>query len=130
MPAVPTNFAFVPMDPAPSGSGPSPPSSLVSFAKAVLRAWQLLTSIVNGQLTFGDGTNLDNIGGFWANVADTGLANTDFVITHNLGRVPAGFITFAASIATDLYTGSAVATKTTITLRSSVAHAAVRLFVT
>jgi hypothetical protein len=130
MPSVSTNFSYMPIDPAPSGSGPRPPSSLVTFAKAVLRAWQLLTGIVNGQLTFGDGVNLDNISGFWANVADTGAANTDFVVTHNLGRIPAGYLTFSASIATDIYTGSTAATKTTVILRSSAAHAAVRLFIT
>jgi hypothetical protein len=129
MPLVPTNFAFMPSDPAPSAGGPAIPSMLVNFAKAVLRAWQLLTTVINGQVSFGNGVASDNISGVWATVADTGAANTDFTITHNLGRIPVGYLVMTSSIATDIYTGSVAATKTQITLRSSAAHAAITLFI-
>jgi hypothetical protein len=125
------NFQFLP-EPVndPKTHQPIPWSSNLSrFARMMLTLWQNLAYVLKGQIGFGDGTNLDNINGFWATVPDTGLANTDFTITHNLGRIPVGYITMTASIATDIYTGSVSATKTQITLRSSAAHAAMSLFI-
>ncbi len=124
MPLVPTNFSFIPSDPPREKV-----SSLTKFAQAVLRAWQLLTQVINGQISFGNGSSPDNIAGVWSAVVDTGLANTDFTVTHNLGRIPVGYLTMTASIATDIYTGSVSATKTQLTLRSSAAHASILLFV-
>lgn len=129
MPQVPTNFSYIPQDPPPTGGKSQPPSALSRFASAVSRAWQLMAQVINGQISFGNGSSSDNISGVWATVADTGAANTDFTITHNLGRVPVGYLTMTASIATDIYTGSVSATKTQITLRSSTAHAAISLFI-
>src|ERR1700732_2804493 len=122
MPLIPTNFAYLPQDPIEPGGKKIGPSMLARFAQAVLKAWQLMSIVVNGQISFGNGTSSDNISGNWASVPDTGLANTDFTVTHNLGRIPVGYLTMIASIATDIYTGSVLATKTTITLRSSDAH--------
>jgi hypothetical protein len=102
---------------------------LTKFGRMLQNLWQNLAFVVNGQIGFGDGTHPDNINGVWASVADTGNANTDFTVVHNLQRVPVGYLVMTASIATDVYTGSVAATKTNLTLRSSAAHAALSLFI-
>jgi hypothetical protein len=114
------NFDFLPEDQK---------SPLGRFARMLLKIWQNACFIWNGGISFGDGVHTDNISGVWASVPDTGLANTDFVVTHNLGRIPVGYLTMTASIATDIYTGSVAATKTQITLRSSASHASILLFI-
>lgn len=130
MPQVPTNFSFLPDDPPPAGGSRTIQATpLARFGRAVFRSWQLLTQVVNGQISFGDGSKPDNINGVWSFVADTGLANVDFVVTHNLGRIPVGYLTMTSSIATDIYTGSVASTKTQLTLRSSSAHASLTLFI-
>lgn len=101
---------------------------LPRFARMLQTLWQHLAFVVNGQIGFGDGTNSDNINGVWV-PATFGLANTDLTLTHNLGRIPVGYITMTADRATDIYTGSVAATKSQITLRSSVANAVVNFFI-
>jgi hypothetical protein len=124
MPQIPTNLSYIPTDKP--GVNPSP---LRLFANAILRVWQLLAQVINGNVSFGNGTASDNVSGVWATAADTGLANTDFTITHNLGRIPVGYLIMTSNIATDIYTGSVAATTTQITLRSSASHAAITLFI-
>jgi len=99
------------------------------FVEMVKKVYQNLTNVINGNLGFGDGTNADNINGVWSNVIAPGAPNTDFTITHNLGRIPVGYWVMQADRATDIYTGSVAATKTQLTLRSSVASAVLRIFV-
>jgi hypothetical protein len=45
--------------------------------------------------------------------------NVDTIITHNLNRVPTGFIVIAKWGSMDIYYGSVAATKTTITLKTT-----------
>jgi len=99
------------------------------FVEMVKKIYQNLTNVINGNLGFGDGTNADNINGVWSNVTAPGAPNTDFTITHNLGRIPVGYWVMQADRATDIYTGSVAATKTQLTLRSSVASAVLRIFI-
>lgn len=98
------------------------------FQMMLSKLWRFLASIINQGITFGDGTSLDNINGFWTNLTTPATPNTDFVVTHNLGRVPAGVIVALKGAAVDIYNGSVVASKTTITLRATVSTT-VRLFV-
>ena len=93
------------------------------------RLYELLARGVNYNISFGSGTESENINGVWANVVTPGVANTDFTVTHNLGRVPVGYIVMKKDIATDIYDGSVAATVTQITLRATVATVTVRLFV-
>ena len=99
------------------------------FAKMIRRLYEQLVRIVNGQLSFGNGITPDNIAGVWAAIADTGLANTDFTFTHNLLYIPTGFIVVNQSLAGVIYQGSVAWSKTTITLRCSVAHDKILLFI-
>lgn len=57
------------------------------------------------------------------NQADTGTADTDFTITHNLGYIPGGYRILKQSIAGSLYDGTAAADATTITLKFTGANA-------
>jgi hypothetical protein len=108
---------------------PKEPPNLVGFAKMLRKLYEQLVRIVNGQLSFGNGTTPDNMAGAWAAVADTGLANTDFTITHNLLRVPVGFIVMNQTLAGVIYKGSVAWTDTQITLRCSVAHDNILIFI-
>lgn len=103
--------------------------SLDVFVQMIKSIYQGLVNVLLGNVGFGDGTNLDNINGFWAPVITPGAANTDFTITHNLGRVPVGYIVMTKSAACDVYTGSVLATKTQITLRATVGTVTLKLFI-
>lgn len=92
------------------------------------QAWERLTRVINGNIGFGNGVVIDNIDGAWAN-ATTGLANTDFTLVHNLGRVPIGYLLVQSDIATVVYTGSVAATTTNITLKATGATATIRVFI-
>lgn len=93
------------------------------------KLWQLMTSVLNGQVSFGNGTNPDNIAGVWISVTSPVVANTDFTVTHNLNRIPVGYLTMEVDRVNVVYTGSVAATKTQITLRASVASAVLKLFI-
>jgi hypothetical protein len=104
-------------------------SALDNFVQMIKNVYQNLVTVINGNIGFGDGTNSDNISGNWATVITPNVANTDFVITHNLGRVPVGYLVMIKSAAVDVYTGSAAATKTQITLRATVTSVTIKLFI-
>lgn len=108
---------------------PPKPEQLGRFAQ-MLQKWMrnLVTLVINGHIGFGDGTLRDNLDGAWATTTFA-LANTDVTLTHNLGRVPVGYIVMTKSQAGDVYTGSIASTKTQITLRCSVAGTTVSLFI-
>ena len=92
-------------------------------------------SALSGNLSFGDpdgSIKQDNIIGTYADVADTGLANTEFSITHGLNLIPAGYILISSSISCNVYQQKATGTawtSTQIFLKCDQAHAAVRLFI-
>lgn len=93
------------------------------------RVYELVAKTVNYGISFGDGTQSDNIDGIWANVVTPGAPNTDFTVTHNLGRIPVAYFVATKAAACDIYTGSVASTTTTLTLRGTVAGIAVRLFI-
>jgi len=100
----------------------------IGFIQTLQKQWRNLVSVINGNIGFGDGVHADNVNGVWASV-NFPLANTDVTVTHNLGRLPVGYIVMTKSQAGDVYTGSVVATKTQITLRCSTAGTTVSLFI-
>jgi len=103
-------------------------TSLSRFAKMLQKVYRNLVLVINGNIGFGDGTHADNINGSWVSVTFAS-ANTDTTITHNLGRIPVGYIVMTKSQACDVYTGSVSATKSQITLRGTVAGTTVTLFI-
>jgi hypothetical protein len=93
-------------------------------------AWKNLVSLViNGHIGFGDGSKSDNIDGVWVSISTPGSINTDFTVTHNLGRVPVGYLAMTKSAACDLYNGSIAWTSTQMTLRATTAGVTINLFV-
>jgi hypothetical protein len=102
---------------------------LRSFANMLRRIYERLARVVNGQISFGDGVNADNIDGVWASATTPGVANTDFVIAHNLGRVPVGYLPVRKSAATDIYTGTVAATTIQLTLKATGTNVDVTLFI-
>ena len=103
--------------------------SLGGFVKSLRNTYQNLVRVVNGNVGFGDGSNADNVSGVWLNTTCPVAPNTDFTLTHNLGRVPSGWWLMQKDRAVDVYTGSVAATNTQITLRATIASAVIRLFV-
>jgi hypothetical protein len=108
--------------------GPTP-QDFNAFYKGFKRVWEQTARIINGGLSFGAGTNKDNIDGAWIAVTTPAGANTDFAVTHNLGRIPVGYIVMTKSAACDIYTGSVGGTTTQLTLRGTVNGVTVTLFV-
>lgn len=74
-----------------------------------------------GSLTAGSAVNVDGMPKF--NVTDTGLADTDFTITHNLGYTVNFYLLLSASLAGSLYTGTVAGDADSITLKYSGANA-------
>lgn len=94
------------------------------FEKAVRRLWELLAKALNGNISFGDGTSPDNINGVWISV-NTTIAN--FVVTHNLGRIPVGWLLVNKNGFEDIKQVSS--TTTTLTLAGLNGGIAVKLFI-
>lgn len=88
-----------------------------------------LKNVVNGRIQFGttDGKNR-NVDGQMVS-ATFGAANTDLTIIHNLGAIPVGYLVFRNSNGGVIYDGSVAFTKTTITLRSTVANTVALIFI-
>lgn len=112
-----------------SGSPQDYTGSIDRFKQATKRYAERLANILNGQISFGNGVNLDNMQGRWINVVSPGVADTDFTAAHNLGRVPVGFITVFLDKAGVVYAGSVAWTAQDVTLRCSAATTTIRLFV-
>ena len=112
-----------------------PSWDLKRFAGEVRRSWEQLRKVVNNHINFGNPSfalaqgGIDNIDGMWVPYSTPGMPNTDFVLNHNLNRVPAGYWVMTKSAAVDIYTGSVAATSTQITLRATVGSVTGYLFV-
>lgn len=109
--------------------GPNEP--LGRFQQMLRKLYEQLARVVNGGISFGNSLHSlpDNIDGVWLSTTTPAGANTDFTLTHNLGRVPSGWIVAMQDKAASVYFGGVAATTTELTLRCSVASVAVRLFI-
>lgn len=91
-----------------------------------------LYKLINGRkISFGQQVNSgdQNIDGQMVEIADTGLANTQFSVVHNLGRVPLFYDIKYMSLATSVFDSGTTWTTTQIFLKSSTAHVKLRIFV-
>lgn len=104
-------------------------ASLKKLLLMLRKYYEQMSRIINGQLGFGDGTNADNIDGVWITVVTPGAANTDFTVTHNLQRIPVGYLVMTKDRACDIYTGSVASTKTQLTLKATTTSAVLTIFV-
>jgi hypothetical protein len=105
------------------------PQQVSNFATMVQKNWRNLTNVVNGNIGYGDGTNSDNINGRWISVTSPSTPNTDFVVDHNLERIPVGYHVMMKSASCDVYTGSTAPTSSQLTLRATVGSVALSIFV-
>lgn len=106
------------------------PKEFWNWAKMIRKLYEQLARVLNGNVSFGNPTSgRDNVNGEWATVLDTGPANTDFTITHNMLRVPVGFIVMTSSKGGVVYKGTVAWTTTTITLKDTVANDSILIFI-
>src|ERR1700679_1392834 len=112
MPKIASNFNYTAIGEAQTDKDDASQMSVQSFVYMLQTLWQSLASIINGNISFGNGSQSDNINGIWSSVTTPGTPNTNFTITHNLGRVPVGYIVMSKTAACDVFTGSIAATST------------------
>ncbi|HEY4798772.1 MAG TPA: hypothetical protein VII99_06810 [Bacteroidia bacterium] len=96
---------------------------------------------LRGNISFGkQGANVanptlglvtDNIDGAFATINDSGPANSQFALTHNLNRIPIGYICIRQDESGSFYDDNttAVWTTTQIFLKSDAAHEAATFFI-
>lgn len=100
--------------------------------QSLQRIYQLVAKAINGNIEFGSPTAGPlNINGVWATPTTPGTPNTDFTITHNLGRQAVAYLICAKNAACDVYVSpSANPNPTTqLILRATVANVALTLFI-
>ncbi len=97
-----------------------------------LKRWhEDLFKIFNRNISFGqsiDGQD-QNIDGRMVDIPTTGVINTQFVVTHNLGRIPLFYDVKYTNLACSVYDSGTQWTKTQIFLKCSIANAHIRLFI-
>jgi hypothetical protein len=101
------------------------------LAKRVRQTYEQLAKAFNGNVEFGNPTSGPvNILGVWASPVTPGVANTDFVVVHNLGKPCVGYDVKTKSAACDVYTSPTAnaSPNTQIILRASAAGIALTLF--
>lgn len=93
--------------------------------------WENLYQVINGNISFGIGINTQdkNVRGTMVEIADSGVANSSIMVTHNLGYIPKFYDIKYASLATQVFDFGTAWTKTQIFLASSTAHTKLRIFV-
>lgn len=92
---------------------------------------QNIFTLSKGRIRFGDGADAqqgENIAGEFQVVADTGAADTEFIVAHLLGVVPIGFLVINIDAGGVIYDSGTAWTATNIYLKCSAANAAVTLF--
>ena len=111
-----------------AAGSPEAAASLAHFQQSLVQAGSLnIDGQVSepapsaGSLTAGSAVNVYGMPKF--NVTDTGLADTDFTITHNLGYTVNFYLLLSASLAGSLYTGTVAGDANSITLKYSGANA-------
>jgi hypothetical protein len=97
-----------------------------------LKRWhEDLFKLFNRNISYGQGIDTpdQNIDGKMVDIPDTGLANTQFIVIHNLNRIPNFYDVKYQNLATSIFDSGTAWTKTQIFLKSSIAHVHIRLFV-
>jgi hypothetical protein len=94
--------------------------SFKDLVTVIQQYWSNLVTVLNGNVSFGNGVLSDNISGSWVSVTFS-AANTNTTIAHNLNRLPVAYIPMSKLVTCDVYNGSVAPTKTQITLKCTVA---------
>jgi len=88
-----------------------------------------LSTVINGNLGFGDGVDADNLRGKWITYTTNGTPDTEDAIAHSLGVVPVGVLEMKKPSAGFLYKGASAWTTTHIYMKCSSSSQSVTLFV-
>jgi hypothetical protein len=113
-----------------------PEAQAPKWWQSLQKLWLQMSTIVNGQLDLGAGVPLTvpspvpsiNINAMRC-VYVTGTPGSNDVVTHNLGRVPEGYIVIGLSAAVTVYSSPTAWTETQIFLRSTVGGVTVAILV-
>jgi hypothetical protein len=88
---------------------------------------------LRGRISYGgltqNGLQTDNIDGAYGTTSNSGAANTEFVVTHNLNRVPVGFHVIRQNGAGSFYDSGTTWTATQIFLKCSAANLSATFFI-
>lgn len=94
------------------------------------KVWTKLVQIVNGQIGFGSpSVGADNLDLVWLSTTTPAVADTEFTLTHNLGRVPSGYTIMSIDKAGIVYKGTTAWTTTQLSLKCNQASAAAVIIV-
>lgn len=86
--------------------------------------WLELATLLNGNLGFVENFNCAQVV-----TADTGTANTEFTVAHNLKRIPTGYLVISIDKAGVVYKSGAAWTAANIYLKCNVANTNVTVIV-
>jgi len=99
------------------------PRKLVEFLDEVIKA-------LNGGIEFGTfKTGTVNINGAWVTGVTPGVINTDFALTHNLGRIPTGWLFVWKDNYVDFKIGAGAWTSRQIFLQANTINVNYRVFI-
>jgi len=109
---------------------PIAPRELDEFTGVLSDVLNNLVTVLNGRISLGDAkAGSANIEGHPLDVADTGTADTEFILTHNLGRVPVFYLWNTSKSGTVYDSQRSLWTTSTLRLKCSAANAALKVFV-
>ena len=123
----------------------TPPQPITGWWQSLQRIYQQVAIVINGNLSLGQAASSSpgsapgfgnfqkgNVSAVILGVVTPGVANTDFTITHNLGRPLTGYIPIRKGLYGDFIDGAGQPANTNINtyiLRCSVASVSVIFYV-
>jgi len=100
------------------------------LATDIGRLLDSFSQLLNGQITFGDGSDIDNIKGEWTTVTTVGITpGTNIAVPHKVGVVPPGFILMVPPVGGYVSRGNVAWTTTHLYLQCSVSNQWFTIFV-
>lgn len=100
-----------------------------SFTTALQRLLAILGTLLNGQISFGDGSSTDNIKGEWNSFTSHASGGTETAIPHTLGVIPTGFLLTTPPTSGTVNKGTTPWTSTHIYLTFSASAQAATIFI-
>jgi hypothetical protein len=106
------------------------PTGDVVVDRAIRSTWEEIARVINGLISFGTADGKPgNMAGAWFSGTTSAGADTEFAVTHNLGRVPQGWLTISVDKAGVVYKGTTVWTNKLMYLKCNVASVTIKIFV-
>ena len=87
-----------------------------------------LANPVNGNLSFWDGTDYDNLKGKWLTFTSSETPGAELTLTHNLGTVPTGFLVIVPPASGTVNTGTTPWTTSAMYVSTSAGTQTVTIF--